>query len=263
MRKTISPEFLFLLVILLAVLAILWPVISPFNRLHIDNTPLSEQVKSKLGVDLADLKNSLTLTPVITGEEPFILTYMVPSKVEAATMSGYIPTNRTAAMRLLALMDNGKDAYGYDIERQTNGTYLVKWYTKFASYGTHALHSCLFLPWTGAHRVDGPERTETVTDILQWEYDGFGFGRTRTWFHGWLHTPADYRIEIYDTNSVLMKTLDATNKRMINEIWDYKPGKGQPYSAEDFTAKVLVRPAFARTSNAIKASTNWILYSYP
>jgi len=262
-RKTVSPEFLIVVSILLTILWILWPAISPNYYPPVDNTPLAEKVKSKLGMDLLDLEKSLALTPVVTGEEPFILTYTVPSKVEAATMGGYFPNNQTAKMRLLTLLDNGKDAEGYDIDRQTNGTYLVKWNTVFASYGSHILQMRLYLAWTGAHSVDGPKRTEIVTNIVQWEYDGFGFGRTRTWFHGWLHVPADYRIEIYDTNSVLIKTINATNRGIISEIWDYKPEKGQPYWAEDFIAKVFVRPTLATTNTVIGSNTNWILVPYP
>lgn len=171
------------------------------NYFHVDNSPsLSHKVKSTFGMDLLDLENSLVLTPVVTGEEPFMLTYSMPLKMDAGTMTGYYPDDESAQWRMLVLLDNGKDAHGYKINRQTNGIYLVKWNTTFATNGAHALQIRLYFPAAGAHSVDGPRRIETVTNILQWEYDGSGFGR-RTNFRGFLHVPsADYSIQIYDTN---------------------------------------------------------------
>lgn len=234
------------------------------NYLHVDNSPtLSHKVKSTFGMDLLDLEKSLALTPVVTGEEPFILTYSVPSRVEAATMGGYSPSNQLAQTRLLTLLDNGHDASACDISRQTNGIYLVKWNTVFASYGTHMLKIRLYFPWTGTHNVDGPKRDETITNIVQWEYDGFGFGRTRTWFHGWLHVPADYQIEIYDTNNILLKTIGAKNKKIISEIWDYKPTNGQPHSAEDFKARVYITPIITGTNGLIMSNAPTVRVIYP
>jgi hypothetical protein len=271
MKKKPSPEFVVVVMALLGfaiyfwVLPLVWP---PFViGTPTDNMTLAEKVKCRLGMDLKDLENSLTLTPVITGEEPFILTYSMALKVDAASsgmMGTYIPSDRTAQTRHLALLDNGKDAHLYEIDRQTNGTYLVRWNTTAASYGSHRLQVSLFFSLTKPQIVDGPIRSETVTNMLQWDYDLTGFGR---WidFHGFLQvTSADYSIQIFDTNNFLMKRIDGhTDKGVIKERWDSHPTNKYAWTEEDLKVRVYITPTIADTNGSVKSNAPTICVPYP
>jgi hypothetical protein len=253
MKKNILFPFLIVLAIVLACLAIMrLPALQPWWSPPADNTPLAEKVKLRLGIDLTNLESSLALTPARTRKQ-FVPAYSVPLKMEAATMGGYLPNDPMAQLRVLTLRDGDVNAHA-DISRQANGSYSVEWNTLFASYGKHTIRAQLRFPWTGSNQVCGPERIEIVTNILQWEDDDYGFGRQRTGFHGWLHTPSDYRIEIYDTKNVLVKSISATNKEVISEVWDYNPQNGQPNSAVNFTAKIFLKPL---------STTNWMVIPYP
>ena len=80
--------------------------------------------------------NSLILNRVITGEEPYMFTYSMPLNID-------VHSNRWT----LGLMDNGKDAGPCSFTFQTNGTYLVRWNTIFATYGPHILQVGLYRPY--------------------------------------------------------------------------------------------------------------------
>lgn len=263
MKKSPSPEFLVVFAVLIA-LAIVWflPALTLFHRPPVDDkVPLAERVKTILGVELEALENSLALTPVITGEEPFILTYSMPFDMEAITWT-HVPKDRNAHQRTLVLWQDGKDADAYEFFRQTNGTYQVKWNTMFASFGPHTLQVGLAF---GPHyrlRVYGPKRTEYVTNLVRFDPDTTSFG-SRAWIYGILQVPtAEYKIEIYDTNKTLLKTINGhTDKGLIDEVWDLRTEGGHVRADEEFEAKVYIRPIFVDTNNP--TGTNAASFSDP
>jgi len=268
MKKSSSLEFFVLLAILVCLAMIRFPLLKPFYHVPFDNSPsLSHNVKSILGMDLLDLEHSLALTRVIKGNEPFMLTYTMPLKVDAASMTrmgGYYPDDESARRRLLVLLDNGKEADAYEIDRQTNDNYQVKWNTTFASYGDHVLQIRLYFSQVRPRSVDGPKRNETVTNIIQWEYDGSGFGR-RTNFRGFLHVPsADYSIQIFDTNNFLMKRIDGhTDNGMIDEFWDSHPTNKYAWTDEDLQAEVYITPTITDTNGQVRSNAPTIRVPYP
>jgi hypothetical protein len=219
-------------------------------------------------MDLQVLERSLVLTPVVTGKEPFILTYTIPLNMDASA-DGYLPNDENAQRRTLVLQDNDRSPGGYYFIRQTNGTYLIKWNTTFASYGLHTLRVCLRFGGLDRNRtkVFGPTRTENVTNIVQWEYDATGFG-SRTWFHGFLHMrSADYKIAICDTNKNLIKTISGhTEKGVIDEIWDLTTAKGKRRSKrndEVFEAQVYITPTITDTNGLIRSNAPTVRVLYP
>jgi len=263
MKRISPPRFVVVFLILIGLSAYLY-LDWHFNEPKVDHRTLAEKVKSCLGMDLTNLQNSLTLAPVAAGSGQFMLAFSLPLTIDAASDS-YLPDG-FGKFRLLHLQDNGAEANGYEISRQTNGTYLVKWNTLFAAYGPHALQVRFAFPTHGSYdtaEVFGSNLETTVTNILQWEYDGVGFGPKRTWFHGWLHESADYQIKIYNTNNTLVKIIYATNKTVIDEKWDYKPTDGQAQSAADFTAQVFVTPTVTNTSGLTNSNVPTVCIPYP
>jgi hypothetical protein len=264
MKKSLSPEFFVLLAILVCLAMIRFPLLRPFHHVPVDNSPtLSHRVKSAFGMDLLDLQRSLTLTPVITNEEPFVLTYSMPLKLDVATWA-YQPSDTSAQGCEMFLDDNGNDAHAYEITRQTNGTYLVKWNTIYESYGPHTLQIHLFFPGPKPHTVEGPKRIEMVTNILQIEPGTESFG-SRMWFHAFLHVPsADYRIDIFDTNKALLKTIAGhTERGVIDEIWDLKTTNGQVRQDEEFYSEIYVTPTVTDTNGLIRSNAPTVRVQYP
>jgi hypothetical protein len=205
------------------------------------------------------------LEPIVTGEEPFMLTYRMPLTIDASTMSGYFPTNESARRLLLTLEDNGKSADAYGIDPQTNGAYLVKWNTTFAANGMHTLQVRLhFVGALSRDAVYGPKQIETVTNILQWEYAGHGFGRWTT-FYGWLQvTSASYSILIYNTNKSLMQRIDGhTDKGLIDEVWKVHPTNKYAWSDDDLEAKVYITPTITDANGQAKSNAPTVCVPYP
>src|ERR1035437_5242045 len=209
MEKKLSANFLVvsgMLIIALVFLYVSWHS----SRREVDHRTLAEKVKSCLGTDVTNLQSSLTWTPVTTNLEPFVLTYSMPLTVDAASYS-YYPEDGFGKFRMLYLLDNGAEVSGYEINRQTNGTYFVKLNTLFATYGSHTLQVRLMFPTRGSYdtaEVFGSKLEITVTNLLQWDYEITGFGRWSD-FQAKLQVPsADYSIFIYDTNTTLVKRID-------------------------------------------------------
>lgn len=236
---------------------------SRWQKQRADIMPLSDKVKAAFGMQLSNLEISLKLTPVVTGEEPFMLTFSVPLQIDMAGY-GYYPDDANARNRVLHLFDNGNDADGYDISRETNGAYIIRWNTTFASYGTHILQVRLDFPWRGSHSVEGPERVETITNILQWDYGESGFGRW-TAFRGALQvTSANYSIIIYDTNKYLMARIDGhTDKGLIDEVWNVHPTNKYAWSDDDLRAEVYVTPTIIDTNGHIRSNAPTVYFPYP
>jgi hypothetical protein len=205
-----------------------------------------------LGVDPLAPTNPLVLIPVVTGEEPFVLTYEVPVRTDVG--SNYC---------WLHLFDNGRPWCAEEIERRTNGTYLVTWCTTFAAFGQHALQVQLRMPFHHAN-VYGPVRVETVTNLVQFDPASTCFGG-RVFIEGKLQCrSADYKIEVSDTNAHLLNTiLGHTDKGAIKQGWDLRNSDGRVRDDQEFRAKVYIRPTPAGASNGVPPDVVFPLPAYP
>jgi hypothetical protein len=195
--------------------------------------------------------NPLTLTPVIIGQEPYILAYSMPLTTD-------VSTNKC----ILTLLDNGVPALGYDFIQQTNGTYLVAWNNTFASFGFHALQVRLSMPGITVPRNDtseaqtinsvlGAPRLENVSNLVQFDPDTSLF-ISQAWIYGTLVIQsADYKIQIYDTNNILLTTItNHTDNGVIDEVWDLTTSTNQsPRDDQEFNALIYITPTTSGTSN--------------
>lgn len=254
-KKNLPSLLLLILIIILVYLAIVW--FPPSWALHapFDNTRLAEKVKSTLGMNLSDLENSLVLSPVITGEEPFILTYSIP-----------IDSDVYAKRCVLILFDNGQPAHT-EFERQPNGTYQVAWNTTFVNNGQHILQVKLHLPLNEPDNVSailGTRRIENVNNMVRFDPNESSF-ESRARFHGFLAVPsADYKINIYDTNKNLLRTITGhTGKGVIDEVWDLKTTNGQVRTDEEFYSEVFITPTITDTNGLVKSNAPTTRIQYP
>lgn len=227
------------------------------DDLDVHGNGLTRYAERVLGVDPLSPTNPLVLIPVVNGEEPFVLTYEVPVRTD-------LISNRCE----LFLWDNGHSADASEIERRTNGTYLVSWDTPFAAFGQHALQLMLGVPFQSRTNVFGPKRIEDVTNLVQFTVASTSFG-TRIFIEGKLHCKAaDYKIEFFDKNTNLLNTIFGhstvyAGSAVIRQAWDLRDVDGRLRNDYEFTAKVYIRPTPPGASNATPPSGVFPLPAYP
>ncbi len=227
------------------------------NTSDIDQGWLQRRVQEVFGTNLAATQNSLNLVPIITCNEPFTLSYSI-------AFTAPVPSLRFGVLKL---EDNGKEAYAYAFKAQPAGGYRVEWNTTFCTNGQHTIQAVLLLPGSLHSRIGnicGPTRMEKVTNIIQIDPGSTEFG-TQMWFHGFLQVQtADYRIEIFDSQTNLLKTITGhTDKGVIDEIWDLKTANGQIRKDEEFASKIFIRPICPATHCSIHSNSQWIVVPYP
>jgi len=230
---------------------------SAYDDVDLDGDGLSGRAERILGTNPLIQDNPLTLTPVITGQEPYILTYSMPLIVD-------LTTNHS----VLRLLDNGSDAGAYDFVKQTNGTYLVEWNTTFASNGSHLLQVGLDMPGYvlpkdagGAQpvlSVAGQTRVESINNPIQLDLDDTSFG-SQALFTGTLSvSSADYEIDIFDTNNVLLKTIAGhTDSGTLNEVWGLTDTNGVTHNDEEFDAQLYITPTGTLNNSQTRVHANY------
>ena len=229
-----------------------------YDNVDLSGDGLTGRAKRILGINPLSQDNPLRLTPVITGQEPYILTYSMPLSID-------VDSNQC----VLSLLDNGFPAGGYDFVQQTNGTYLVEWNTTFAANGSHILQVEFGMPGSrlplndnGTEPVQpvlsvaGTTRIENVYNLIQIDPDDTTFG-SQVLYSGTLAVQsADYEIDIYDTNNVLLKTItNHTDSGVIEEVWDLTTDTNQPPRNDDeFDAQIYITPS--ETVNGLRAQVH-------
>ena len=215
-----------------------------YDDVDLSGDGLTGRAKRILGIDPLSAENPLKLTPVITGDEPFILTYSVS-----------LATDVISSNCVLTLLDNGTPA-GHEFYQVSNNIYQVAWNTTFASYGFHMLQvelgmpgSCLPLNDNGMEPVQpvlsvaGPTRIENVNNLIQFDPTSTSFG-SQAWIYGVLQVAsADYQINIYDATNNLVKTITGhTDSGTLDKVWDLTDTNNQVRADQEFHAQVYVTP---------------------
>ena len=212
-----------------------------YDDIDLDGDGLTGRAERILGKNPLVQDNPLVLAPVITGQEPFVLTYSV-------SLGADLDTNQC----MLDILDNGVPGTDVELSPQGGNTYQLQWCTTFGSYGTHLLQAEFSMPGASASRGDppgpvtrvfGPLRVENVTNIVQFDPASTSFG-SQISIYGTLQVPvADYTISIYDTTNNLVETItNHTDTGEIDETWDLTTDGGQLRNDQEFTASVQVSP---------------------
>ena len=178
--------------------------------------------------------NSLALTQIITGEEPYTLTFSIPLTMDVKTHeSHYVSTNNC----YLYLFDNDQIVSDY-FYRLTNQTYRVEYGTPFSISGEkHILKVALATTFL---KIYGPPLTVSYTNLFQ--FDGNVFGGTSLRIHCNLGVQrAGYKIDIFDTNKNLLKTITGqTDAGVIDKTWDLKTTNGQVRMDDELYAEYFI-----------------------
>jgi hypothetical protein len=213
-----------ILLLLLVLAVVVW-----FRYLHREPNYAAEWVQRMSGT------NSLALTQLLTGEEPYALTFSVPLKMEINTFDdNHASTNNC----WLHLFDNDKPT-GDIFYCLTNHTYAVEYGTPFAPHGsTHVLKAVLV---RGYIEISGPPLTVSYTNLFKFD-DANLFSGSRMWLHCHLGiNQAGYRIDLFDTNKVLLNTITGvTTNGAIDEIWDMKTANGLTRTDDQFNADFYI-----------------------
>jgi hypothetical protein len=222
-----------------------------YDNVDLSGDGLTGRAKRILGINPLSQDNPLKLTPVITGQEPYILTYSMPLSID-------VDSNQC----VLTLLDNGYPAGGYDFIQQTNGAYLVEWNTTFANNGLHILQVELGMPGSrlplndnGTEPVQpvlsvaGTIWIEDVNNLIQIDPDDTTFGSHVLYSGNLAVQSADYEIDIYDTNNVLLTTItNHTDSGLIDEVWDLKVNS-KVRNDNEFDAQFYITPTSTFTNN--------------
>ncbi|HVM49678.1 MAG TPA: hypothetical protein VMU04_16745 [Candidatus Acidoferrum sp.] len=242
---------------LVAIIALLAFLVSCSERnaddLDVHGNGLTRYAERVLGVDPLAPTNPLVLIPVVTGQEPFVLTYEVPVRTD-------LGSNRCE----LSLWDNGQCADTSEIERRTNGTYLVTWDTLFAAFGQHALQLRLGVPYQSLTNVFGPKRMEDVTNLVQFDPASTSFG-SRIFIEGKLQCrSANYKIDFFDMRARLLRTIwGHTDKGIIKQGWDLQDADGQVRNDTEFQANIYIAPTPVGATNSPSSNAVFTLPPYP
>jgi hypothetical protein len=230
-----------------------------YDDVDLSGNGLVGRIKKALGLNPLERNNSLTLTQVITGEEPDIATFEVPVSYDAITNLGEIE---------LAL--NGQAAQFQQCDRNTNGNCLLKWNTTFDPPGQYypaaqfRLNGKLSI---GTAYAPDPTILYGVGKITSYlstnacqfnpfysEFDRANGGILYAKIPASLD--ADYSVEIKTTNGIHIKTITgSTTNGEIVESWDSTDDNGNAYfRSSDFEATFNVtlpgQGAVANTSHS-------------
>ena len=177
--------------------------------------------------------NSLALTQIITGEEPYALTFSIPLSLEVITFE---TSHHSTNPCWLEMEDNGQR--GPMPYFQTNGGYRIEWGTPFSPRGTKHLLRVVLLD--DHNKIYGPPLAVTCTNPFN-----FGvnlFGRDRMWIHSGLAIKrAGYRIDIYDTNKNLLNSITGRAEAgVIDQTWDLRAADGLVRTDDEFDLNIFL-----------------------
>jgi Immunoglobulin domain len=199
------------------------------------------RIKKALGMNPFDTSNPLTLTQVITGQEPEIATFEVPISYNLLTNIG----------SLYLLVDENQGGEFQSYSRASDGNCLLTWNTTFDSPGQHYLQVQLNL---NGQIEGGDEPAPTVlaavgnldfyqsTNVCQFDPSFSAFSDNGATLYATTPTcsNANYTIELQTASGQHIKTItNSTSTGIISEHWDLTDDNGN-----------LV------TNNAIKAIFN-------
>ena len=179
--------------------------------------------------------NALALSQIITGEEPYVLTFLIPLNLEVKTYeNGYKSSNDC----WFGVSDNGRFTDGV-FSTRSNGNYRIRFQTSFSPRGeNHVYKLALVTPF---HKLFGPPITVSYTNLFKLDAENlFGDGGVRFRFNlgvDWV----SYKINIYDTNRNLLNLImGQTTNGTIDELWKFNAMNGETRTDDEFYAEFYI-----------------------
>lgn len=189
-----------------------------YDDIDLSGNGLVGRIKKAFGLDALEAGNPLTLTQVITDDEPQFVTFEVPLPYDTLTNAGS-----------LQLDMNGVEATLQSCYPATNGHCLLSWNTAYDPFGLHYLQVRFRLTGSeyGASVLSGVGSIAPFdsTNVLRFFEGDSLFGDTGAYLDAKLAVPnATYAIELYDPSTApatLIKTItNSTANGLIREDWD-------------------------------------------
>ncbi len=215
---------------------------SVYDDIDLSGDGLVGRIKKALGMDPFDTTSPLTLTQVITGNEPGLITFHVP--ISYATVD-YDSTNQIGTLNVL--MDGSPLSVGYGPD--TNGQCLVTWDATFSPPGLHILQAEFVL---NQMLTAGPTPDPTVITaigklISTTNPNNVQFNPFYCLYSDsagailYATTPtcpnADYSIELQTANGAHIKTITGgTTNGEISEYWDLTDDGGHAITNDSVKA---------------------------
>jgi hypothetical protein len=204
-----------------------------YDNIDLSGDGLVGRIKKVLEMNPFDASNPLTLTQVITGGEPDVVTFQTPINYEVVD---YNSTNQIGKLDLL--MDGEPLPVAY--ESDSNGLCLLTWNATFTPPGKHIFQAVFNLNTTRVAAGPTPDPTvitamgklTTFTNQNGVQFDPFYCQYSDS--EGailYATTPtcpdADYTIELQTTNGVHIRTITgSTTNGEISEPWDLTDDNG-------------------------------------
>jgi hypothetical protein len=178
--------------------------------------------------------NALALTQIITGEEPYVLTFSIPLNLEIRTWeNGFKSTNNC----WVDLSLDGMRSEPFCC--RTNNGYRIHFQTPFSYPGQKHVLKMVFS--TGGSRIYGPPLTIVYTNLFQFDMNLFRDRGVPLRCNLGVQRVA-YKINIYDTNRSLLNVIEGqTTNGLIDEVWDFKASNGTIRTDEEFYADYYIR----------------------
>jgi hypothetical protein len=209
---------------------------SVYDAVDLSGSGLTGLAKKVLGVSPLDRNNPLTLTQVITGDEPITVTFEAPVSYDVVTAAGFFHLN----------MD-GFQTTGGQLARATNGNCLLSFNQYFEPPGWHYLRATFRM---GGQAADGRLLPFYSSNELQFEEAGAMFDEYGAYLDAKLFVQqADYVINLYDTSTTnethILSITNTTYNGVIQEDWGVTNANGTPFTGTSVRAEFDVTPAGA------------------
>ena len=218
------------------------PTNSVYDDIDLSGDGLVGRIKKALGMQPFDMGNPLTLSQVLTGEEPDFATFEVPLGYDAVTGSGALNLNMNGVPVTLA-----------ECTRATNGNCLLSFNVAFDPAGLHYLSAAFRLgtepgtphPVTTAAGVVQPLYS---SNSVQFYENASMFDATGAFLDAKLFAQqADYTIDLYDLSTTprtpILSITNSTSNGIIQEDWAVTNADGTPFTGTTIAAVFSVTPS--------------------
>jgi hypothetical protein len=201
---------------------------SVYDDVDLSGNGLTGLAKKVLGVTPFNPDNPLTLTQIITGDEPNTATFEVPVSYDAVTSAGFFHLN----------MD-GLGATGEQLARATNGHCLLIFNQNFDPPGLHYLCANFRM---GGQAADGRILPHYSSNNVQFDETGAMFDDYSAFLDAKIFVQqADYVINLYDTTTTnetyILSITNTTFNGTIQEDWGVTNANGTPFTGTSVRAE--------------------------
>ncbi|MEI8079288.1 MAG: hypothetical protein WCH61_06640 [bacterium] len=232
------------------------PTNSVYDDIDLSGNGLVGRIKKALGVQPFDTSNPLALSPLLTGEEPDIVTFEVPVSYDAVIASG-----------TLSLSMNGAGVTLADCTRATNGNCLLSFNADFDPAGLHYLSAT----FRSAAEPGSPHPASTAgglvqpfcsSNSVQFWVNASMFDDAGAFLDAKLFVQqADYTIDLYDPSTTprthIMSITNSTSSGMIQEDWGTTNADGTAFTGTTVQAVFSVTPS--GSANALPGKPSKVL----